>query len=64
MFDLNKEQLEKLNKWIKEGNRHNSRSVDGARLMYSFIPTSIGTVCKVKDCVKNEEIDLSDYENW
>ena len=63
-FTLLPEQEAQLEKWIKEGDRLKSYSCDGTRLTYTFTPTSFGVVIKVKDVPRNEEIDLSDYENW
>ena len=37
-------------------------AIDG-KTTFSFTPTSIGTVVKVK-CVCGNEADLTDYENW
>ena len=36
----------------------------GGGLTYEFTPTSLGLVTKVKYGLSEEEIDLSDYENW
>ena len=36
---------------------------DGA-YEYSFVPTSIGIVIKVKNLVSGDIIDLTDYEDW
>ena len=36
----------------------------GGAYTYSFIPTSVGVVVRLKNTVTNEEIDLSDYESW
>lgn len=36
----------------------------GGAYTYLITPTSIGVVIKVKNCVTDEIIDLSDYEDW
>jgi len=33
-------------------------------LTYSFSPTGLGTVIKVKYALTNEEIDLTNYNEW
>ena len=63
-FEISKEQLEKLNKWIKDGKRTESRATMGERLEYAFMPCSLGMHIVVRDCLRKEEINLSDYENW
>ena len=35
----------------------------GGRMTYSFTPTTLGTVTKVK-CSCGEERDLTDYDGW
>jgi hypothetical protein len=63
MFDLDKEQLEKLAEWK---GKHTKAFVGaiGGRYTYSFSPTSLGVVVKVKDEITKEEIDLTDYLSW
>lgn len=71
MFSLSKEQNEKLKVWLDEQwakfpkNEHGLPSVGaiGGAVTYSFTPTTLGTVVKVK-MEGQGEIDLSDYENW
>lgn len=36
----------------------------GGEYVYTYCPTTIGVVVKVRNDVTNEEIDLSDYDNW
>ena len=36
----------------------------GGRITYSFTPTSIGTIVKIKDSVTGKELDLTDYYTW
>ena len=55
-FTIDDEQFKKLNKWLRKKSEY--------QLIYSFCPTSIGMVVKVKDEISGDEIDLSEYENW
>jgi len=34
------------------------------RITYSFTPTGIGDVLKVKDTASEEEVDVTDYSMW
>lgn len=36
----------------------------GGSYTYHITPTSLGTVLKVSNTVTEEEIDLTEYENW
>lgn len=36
----------------------------GGALVFSFSATSLGVVCKVKEAITGEEIDLTEYESW
>jgi hypothetical protein len=63
MFDLDKEQLAKLNEWMKTRPKK-YEGCSGGRYIYQFCPTSLGLVVKVIDDITKEEIDLTDYENW
>ena len=36
----------------------------GGGYTYSFTPTSIGVIVKVRNTVTKAEIDLSDYDTW
>lgn len=62
-FELNKEQVEKFNKWAK---KHKWRPLGtiGGTYTFTFTDTSLGTVVKVKNNANNEEIDISDYDSW
>lgn len=65
MFQLTEEQRKKLNEWL--ANRPQKKAYTGAiggRYTYTFTPTGLGTVVKVKDAIVGDEIDLSDYEHW
>lgn len=65
MFSLDKDQLDKLNEWQKTViEKAKDITAIGGRFTYSFTPTGIGEVVKVKDWITNEEIDLTDYDSW
>lgn len=36
----------------------------GGGIQYIFIPTSVGTICKIKHSLTNKELDVTDYDNW
>lgn len=62
-FYLDVKQLVSFNKWHKEHKQVCELTYAGAiggRLTYSFTPTGLGTVVRVK-CACDEEIDLTDY---
>ncbi len=61
-FSLSDDQLVKFNEWYNKLEKQYTGAIGGG-LTFSFTPTSIGMVVKVKYLDK-EEIDLSDYENW
>jgi len=63
MFALTKEQSEKLNEWAK-ALKNGPTGAIGGRFTYSFTPTSLGTIVKVKCGLTNEEVDLTDYQDW
>ena len=72
-FKITSEQRKKLKSWIDEQDRlvclKQNRSCPnygscGGAYTYSFTPTSIGLVIKVKNGITNNTIDLTDYDNW
>lgn len=36
----------------------------GGSLTYSFTPTSLGMIVKVRDALSKQEIDLTNYDEW
>lgn len=60
-FELNKEQVEKLDKW-KEHCKTYAGAI-GGRISITFTPTGLGTCIEAK-CICGEKIDLTDAENW
>jgi hypothetical protein len=63
MFNLDEEQLKKLEKWKSKHAKVYEGAI-GGRYTYSFSPTSLGVVVKVTDDITKEEIDLTDYLSW
>lgn len=61
VFILNSEQVTKLNEWFL-GLKKRYEGAIGGGLSYTFIPTGLGVIVKVK--YFDEELDLSDYESW
>lgn len=64
MFSLDKDELKKLREWQKGHDQTVYTGAIGGRYTYSFTPTSLGTIAKVKDAVTKTEIDLTDYLSW
>lgn len=76
-FKLTEIQMEKLNNWLVRVNATAaSISPDpvipnlpyygaiGGGLIFSFLPTGLGTIVLVKETITGEEIDLTDYDAW
>ncbi len=63
MFSLDKAQAAKMTEWANKHKKVYTGAI-GGRYTYSFTPTSIGLVVKVKDAITGEEIDLTDYDMW
>ena len=70
MVKLSGEQVKKLDAWdnnhaCKFEKKHGMKYAGaiGGRLTYSFTPTSLGCIVKVK-CACGSEIDLTEYEEW
>lgn len=69
-FEFTEEQSKRIKVWDdlhecslkdSEGNRRFTTS--GGRLKYTFIPTGLGEVQKIK-CSCGSELDVSEYEKW
>lgn len=63
MFSLDKEETDKLNQWLEKLPSSPEGAI-GGRITYSFTPTNLGVVIKVRDEVTKQEIDLTNYEAW
>lgn len=63
VFAISKKQWAKVllwcskHKWVPMG-------TIGGSYTFSFTPTSLGVVMKVKNNANGEEIDISEYEDW
>lgn len=63
-FGLSEEQQTKLTEWTLTKDMEAYTGAIGGRFTYSFTPTNLGTVVKVKDELDGTKIDLSDYDSW
>lgn len=65
MFSLSIEQQTKLNEWRKSLKPISIADLGaiGGEYTYSFTPTSLGVITKVKR-FDNNEIDLTNYDEW
>jgi hypothetical protein len=62
MFWIDKDQAKRMSKFSND-HRVCQRGAIGGAVTYSFTPTSLGEVVKVK-CACGKELDVSDYEGW
>lgn len=73
-FTLTDEQLARVRHWEKTHEckyRTDEYGVDGeiyagaigGSIEYTFIPTGIGDICKVR-CICGAIIDLTEFDNW
>lgn len=60
-FALTEEQELKAAHWMAEKKVKDQGAI-GGQFTFEFTNTSIGQVQKVRDCVSNEVLDLTDYE--
>ena len=66
VFSLSPKQIEKFEKWRKKKNKKNGEPYVGAiggSYSFIFIPTSLGTISKVR-CVDGNEVDLTDENEF
>lgn len=61
-FGLTEEQTKKYIAWALT--KPVSDDALGTQFEFLFIPTSLGTICKVKCLVTQDELDLTDYSTW
>jgi len=61
VFTLGSDQVKKLNEWYSKLKKQPEGAIGGG-LTYSFTPTGLGEIVKIK--YFDKELDLSDYENW
>lgn len=63
MFKLSDDDWQKVAEW-KEGLPKVEEGSIGGRYTYSFIPTSLGVVVQIEDCISKEVLDLTNYMEW
>jgi hypothetical protein len=78
-FYISDIEQEKINAWKKEQDAKVINAQKGTRLehsgeayygcsggayTYEFTPTSIGIVVVIRNCITNDSLDLTDYDNW
>ena len=71
MFQLTDEQNKKLSDWIQgQNNKVVEKEMgayygcSGGAYTYSFTPTTLGMIVKVRNNFTKEEVDLTDYKEW
>jgi hypothetical protein len=75
VFSLTEEQGEKLGKWAAEQHAKDRAAAEasgrlsvygasGGAFTYSFTPTSLGMVVKVKNNLSGDELDLTEWDAW
>ena len=62
-FSLDENEQKKLNEWMANKSKKYVGAI-GGRFTYSFTPTSLGCVVKVRDDIDKDEIDLTYYLSW
>lgn len=65
---LTEDELRRVDAWVKAGHlkcAHTYRGAIGGHFEYWAIPTSLGTCYGVR-CLtcKNDELNLTDFDNW
>lgn len=61
-FTLSDAEIARVAEWTSA--RAQPCGAIGGQFTFSFTPTGIGVVVKVRDCVTGEELDLTDYDSW
>jgi hypothetical protein len=62
-FSLTDDQMKKVTAWCKK----HTTSADGAiggTFTFSFTPTSLGVIERVKHNPSGEELDVTEYDSW
>ena len=59
-FMLKKQEYQTLLNW----NFWNPKDEFSSRYSYTFSPTTVGMGTKILDSISNEEIDITDYNDW
>ncbi len=65
-FEIPKECVERVNAFIEQEEKKTKGHYGaiGGGYTYSFIPTGLGVIFKVKNNLTGAEIDLTDYDSW
>lgn len=63
-FTITSEERTKINNWSKKQDKIAKTNQTGAKLTYSFTPTGIGNIIKVKHGITGNELDLTDIDSW
>lgn len=75
MFSLTEEQKEKLGQWASEqykkdaakaaqNGRLSAYGASGGEFSYTFTPTNLGLIIKVKNNLSGDELDLTEWDMW
>lgn len=75
MFALTEEQKEKLGVWADEQHRKDAEKAaasgrlsvygaSGGAFSYTFTPTNLGLIVKVKNNLSGDELDLTEWDMW
>jgi hypothetical protein len=64
-FELDETQIKEFEKWKKKQKKKDpSTFTAGERWTFKFTPTGLGLMVHVKDNITEEEIDLTDWDNF
>jgi hypothetical protein len=75
VFALTEEQKEKLGAWADEQHKKDAEKAkasgrlsvygaSGGAFSYTFTPTTLGMVVKVKNNLSGDELDLTEWDMW
>jgi hypothetical protein len=66
MFELTKEELKKVNAFIKKQDKVTGGHYGtiGGGYTYRFTPTSLGVIVQIENNVTKAVLDLTDYDSW
>lgn len=62
-FTIDEEQAKKMKEFVDKYRSPNVGAI-GGQFVYTFCPTTLGTVVKVRDDISGEELDVTDYWDW
>ena len=64
-FQLSESETAKANAWeCEQTKKADKPATIGGRFQYRITPTSVGLVVKIYDTLLQEEIEVTEYENW